>query len=115
MRRAIVGEEDVMGVLKFENLEIVEGVPDDKELEKPNTTAKGDKGKKKRSPRLKIAAKFNRATLVGKRSVKVQPGQSLISDHFIKTPSKSVGDNTDLECTESVGVAENKKSINGKE
>ena len=46
MRRAIVGEEDVMGVLKFENLEIVEGVPDDKELEKPNTTAKGDIGKK---------------------------------------------------------------------
>ena len=45
-----------MGVLKFENLEIGKGVPDDKELEKPKTTAKSDKGKKKRSPRLKVAA-----------------------------------------------------------
>ena len=49
---------------------------------------KGNK-KKKRSPRLKIAAKFHKGNTSGRKALKVQEGQSLISDHF-KTPDKGV-------------------------
>ena len=54
---------------------------------------KGEKKeRKKRSPRLKIAAKFNRGT-----KVRVQAGQSLISDHFTRTPGKGDEANSDDE------------------
>ena len=45
---------------------------------------------RKKSPRLKIAAKFNRGM-----KVRVQPGQSLISDHFTRTPGKGDEANSD--------------------
>ena len=51
---------------------------------------RGRRERKKRSPRLKIAAKFNRGM-----KVRAQAGQSLISDHFTSTPGKGDVANSD--------------------
>ena len=82
-----VGTGDNIGcdVLKGEN-----------DLESENNTRVLSKSKKerkkKRSPRLKVATKFSRGNGRNqqKRMHKAQVGQSLISDHFEKTPSKRV-------------------------
>jgi len=55
-------------------------------------------GKKKKSSRLKIAARFGKGNVSAQRRMhRAQVGQSLISDHFDKTPSKRVNVTLDFE------------------
>jgi len=62
------------------------------EAEKPHVLSKNKKGgKKKKSPRLKIAARFGKGNVSAQRRMhRAQVGQSLISDYFDKAESKGV-------------------------
>ena len=80
---------------------------------KPCMSSKNKKGgKKKKSPRLKIAAKFSKGNASAQRRMhRVQVGQSLISDHFDKTPNKRVNvtlnfrqDNSAIEDAKEEGI-----------
>ena len=96
------------GNLSLNELSIVDTNNQNKEIGKDadegrdkngcSSTTLEKKEKKKHSPRLKIAAKFTRG--IGSSNKisrgKVQAGQSLILDHFSKTPNKGNNDEDDL-------------------